>query len=117
MTRAPAKKVAALAVLDGCSSPADAGVTLAALMLGLTSALRSRSITVTDAEEQVFDLDVLLAAERLAVDPRLVEAIHWGMQLDDVLFVAPEGMDDSYDAIDRLCREALADACPPAAAA
>ena len=113
----PTRKAAAMAALDGRLPRADAGVALAITILGLTSAMRSRTITVTDAEEQVFNLDVLFAAEKLRTDPRLVEAIHWGLQLDDVLFVAPHGMDESYDAIDRLCRAVLADARPPAVAA
>ena len=93
------------------SAPLAAGErdrALAYLIGGLVQSMRASAVTIAQAEADIFRLGVYQAAKEAMVDPRLIDAIEWGMQLDDVLDLAPEAIGDSYDAIDRLCRDVLA---------
>lgn len=80
---------------------------LAEMLYGLAQALRDRLVSISEAEEQVFNFDTYSEAKRLRLHPKLIEAMQWGMELDEVAALAPEGLDESYEAISRLSRAVL----------
>ena len=116
----PRAKEPAMNLLSAGPSPDARDAAVATMILGLTSALRAKTITIRQSEERLFNLDVLLAAERAGVRRAVYDAIADGMQLDDLDWVVPgddDALYEAYDRIDALCRAVLADAQPPAAAA
>jgi hypothetical protein len=59
-------------------------------------------LTVAQAQKDLFNLDVYEAVRRQRLDPSLVKFLEWGMELEDVLEVAPDSLEESYREMDRL---------------
>ena len=72
---------------------------MAELALGVVEAFRKSSITWEQAREDVFNLDNYLKAKKLRLDPRLIEAFEWAMEMEDVSELAPKAMGESYDQV------------------
>lgn len=79
----------------------------AELLLGVVHALRAGAMTVAQAEADVFNLDVRVAAEAAGIDAKLRDAMAWGMQLSDVSVLAPAKIEASFEAIEQRCRAVI----------
>ena len=75
---------------------------LAQLGLGIVQALRNSIMTVQDAAQDLFNLETYQLARRRRYDPRFIEFIEWGMELEDVAELAPDGLEESYDKMEKL---------------
>jgi hypothetical protein len=82
---------------------------LADVMARMVHHLRLGHINIPFAEQELFNLDVYQFAKRADIDARLLEALEWGMELDDVQPLGADHVEASLDAIARLCTSALAD--------
>ncbi len=68
----------------------------AEMALGVLFGLKERRLSVEQAQKDMFNMDAYEAARRQRVDRRLIRFLEWGMELDDVLDVAPESLEESY---------------------
>jgi hypothetical protein len=68
----------------------------AQMAMGVLSGLKGNRLSVEQAEKDMFNLDAYRAARRQRVDRRLIEFLEWGMELEDVLEVAPGNLEESY---------------------
>ncbi|MBI4604780.1 MAG: DUF3969 family protein [Planctomycetes bacterium] len=75
---------------------------LAQAGLGVLRALRGASMAIEDAENDLFNLATYQAARRRRLDRCLIEFLEWGMELDDVLRLAPEGLEESFRSMENL---------------
>lgn len=75
---------------------------LAQMGRGILIGLRESRLTVQQAEKDLFNMDVYQAARRQRLDPLLIQFLEWGMELEDVLEVAPDNVEESYGEMDRL---------------
>jgi hypothetical protein len=75
---------------------------LAQMGRGVLIGLRESRLTVEQAQKDLFNLDVYEAARRQRLDPSLIKFLEWGMELEDVAELAPHGLDESYQEMDRL---------------
>jgi hypothetical protein len=80
---------------------------LAQLGLGIVQALRNSIMTVQDAAQELFNLKTYRLARRRRYDPRFIEFIEWGMELEDIAELAPDGLEESYDNMERLLLQLL----------
>jgi hypothetical protein len=74
---------------------------------GTLLALKHGELALEEAEDRVFNLDVYLAARGRRFDRNLVEFLEWGMQLEDVLEIAPGSIQDDYREMTRLIHRVL----------
>lgn len=77
---------------------------LAEMSLGVVASLRDASLAVIDARGELFNLDNYQAIRKLRLDRNLVELFQWGMELDSVARIAPDGLPESFEAMSRLAR-------------
>ncbi len=75
---------------------------LAQAGLGVLRALRGSTMTIEDAEIDLFNLATYQAARRRRLDRGLIEFLEWGMELDDVERLAPEGLEESFRCMENL---------------
>lgn len=80
---------------------------LAQMGMGILIALKESKMSVGQAEEDLFNLEVYQAAKRLRLDPVLIEFLQWGMELGDVEALAPEAMAQSFKAMHKLLLSVL----------
>ena len=80
---------------------------IAQLALGVVSALRAGRMTFDDAWRELFNLDVYGEAKRRGLSATVVELLQWGMELDDVADLAPDGLPESYGRIESLASQVL----------
>ena len=70
--------------------------------LGVVRALRGSTMSIDDAEADLFNLDTYRAMRRRRLSPQLIEFMQWGMELADVAEVAPAGLEKSYRRMEAL---------------
>jgi hypothetical protein len=75
---------------------------LAQMGRGILIGLRESRLTVEQAERDLFNMDVYQAARRQRLNPSLIQFLEWGMELEDVLEVAPDNIEESYREMDHL---------------
>ena len=75
---------------------------LAQAGLGVLRALRGASMTIEDAEHDIFNLATYQTARRRRLGRELIEFLEWGMELDDVSKLAREGLEDSFGSMEAL---------------
>ena len=81
---------------------------LAELAIGVVAALRQASITPEQAYDDLFNLDAYQAIKRNRLDRNLKELFEWGMEIEDVAEIAPQGLERTYKAIEKLAQRVLA---------
>lgn len=75
---------------------------LALAGLGLVRALRDGSMTIADAEREIFNGRTYRAARRRRCRGDLIRFLESGMELDDVQQLAKSGLEESYREMERL---------------
>lgn len=80
---------------------------LAEIALGIVGALRRSAISHEDAYDDLFNLDTFLSLEKHHLSRPMKKLFQWGMELEDVAEIAPDGMEESYQAIEALAGKVL----------
>jgi hypothetical protein len=75
---------------------------LALAGLGLVRALREGSLTIAEAERELFNVETYRAARRRRCRGDLIRFLEWGMELDDVQQLTKDGLEESYREMERL---------------
>ena len=81
---------------------------LAEFGLGIVYSLEQGETSIEQAERDLFNLETYNAAKRNRLTRQLIEFLQWGMELDDVRELAPEGLPESYGKMKRLARRVIA---------
>lgn len=81
---------------------------LAQIGLGILHTLKNGTMTIPEAQNDLFNLPTYQAARRRRYDRKLAEFLEWGMELEDVAELAPDGLEASYDAMESLLEETIA---------
>ncbi len=68
----------------------------AEMAMGVLFGLKEHRLSVEQAEKDMFNMDAYHEARRQRVDRRLIEFLEWGMELEDVVQIAPENIEESY---------------------
>jgi hypothetical protein len=76
--------------------------------LGIVQALRDSTMSIEDAEEDLFNLDTYRAMRRRRLNPQLIEFMQWGMELGDVATAVPSGLGESYSRMEELVLSVIA---------
>jgi hypothetical protein len=103
--------VASLAA--GCPSRRLLERRLAQIGLGIVSALSQGQMTVEQAGREFFNLRNFERIRRLRLSKAMTEFFDWGMELDDVAQLAPEGLEESYEHMRRLAWRMMRRSVPP----
>ncbi len=80
---------------------------VAELGQGVTTALRDSTLRVEDAWDELFNLDNYQAIVAARLDKDLKELFEWGMELDTVARLAPDSLDESFNAMSQLARNVI----------
>lgn len=80
---------------------------LALQALGVVAALEAGQIDAEKAGSDLFNLDNYDAIRRRRPSAELRELFEWGMELEDVATLTPQGLPESFAAIRRLAGEVL----------
>ena len=75
--------------------------------VGVVAALRSSFITPEQAYDDLFNLDGYQSIKKHRLSRELKDLFEWGMELEDVAEIAPEGMEESCQAIEKLAQQVL----------
>jgi hypothetical protein len=75
--------------------------------LALVGALEQGTMSLTAAEETLFQLKIALFLQERGGSPTCQEILTWGMQLEDWQAHRPEKIKDAYAAIRRLANKVL----------
>lgn len=81
---------------------------LAQFGLGILQALRNSTMTIEEASEELFNPDTYRLVRQRRYAPELLEFMEWGMELEDVLELAPDGLSESYDNMEKLLFKIIA---------
>ena len=76
--------------------------------LGIIRALREATMSIKDAEVDLFNLDSYRAMRRRRLSSHLIEFMQWGMELEDVAEMAPHSMESSFQNMERLLLHCIA---------
>ncbi len=77
---------------------------LAQTGLGIVGALRDSTMSIEDAESDLFNPDTYHTMRRRRLSSQLIEFMEWGMELSDVAAVAPAALAESYLMMETLAR-------------
>jgi Protein of unknown function (DUF3969) len=109
-TKALADLVSSLAA--STASRKDLERRLAQLALGVVLALQDGTLSLVQAQSDLLNLDTYTAARRHRLNRRLLEILEWGMELEDVAELAPQGLGESYSHMTALARQVIGDSLP-----
>ncbi len=104
-TQAAANLVEALTASS--PSKSDRERRLAEVGLGIVLAVRESRMALDQACKDLFNLDTYQAGRHQRLSRRLVEFLEWGMELEDVIELAPEGLAESYDRMTALAGQVI----------
>jgi hypothetical protein len=74
---------------------------IAEMGMGVLLAVRESRMTLEQAQEELFNLDVYQAARSARLSPALIEFLEWGMELEDV---PPAARLESFDRMGELLK-------------
>jgi hypothetical protein len=80
---------------------------LAEFGLGIVDAMEASHITPEQAERDLFNLDVYNAAKSRGLHKDFIRLLEWGMELEDVVEMAPDDLPTSYQNIKKLARRII----------
>ena len=80
---------------------------IAALGAGLLRALRVGAITLEDAEHLLFCPGVMDELSRCGASQRIVDLVHKGTELEDILDLTPDAYSLSIEQLESECIDAL----------
>ncbi len=82
---------------------------LAEFGMGVLNALREGRMDIEQAERDLFNMDSCRNAKRFRLNPKFLEFLEYGMQLEDVVELAPEAMEESFTQMQDLIASVLSD--------
>ncbi len=91
--------------------------TLAEMGLGLVMALQHNAISLEQSQEDFFNLKNYRTLRDQKSNRRLLEFMEWGMELEDVAELAPQGLVESYEKMTSLAWEVIRESLPKAKSA
>ncbi len=104
----PVDSTTVVDALAGTSAPnREVERKLAELALGIVCALEELQTSVEQAERDLFNLETYNAAKSRRLGPDLIELLEWGMELENVQDLAPEGLSESYEKMKLLARRVI----------
>lgn len=74
---------------------AEVSQLVAVLSLGLCTAIAAGSVSIAEAERQLFNPKVVAQLQRLDVPAALIEIVHLGTELEDVQSLLPDRLGES----------------------
>jgi hypothetical protein len=80
---------------------------LLALIIGALEALQKQSITLNEAEQLVFSPAIVELSKLHAVDIRIIELLHSGTELEDILSLTPDSYATSIAEIEKTAHALL----------
>lgn len=81
---------------------------LALEALGVVAALEEKRMSVEESGDQLFNMDNYIGVKQRRLDKSIREIFEWGMELDSVQSLAPDGLGESYAAIRKFAMRMLA---------
>lgn len=97
---------------NGSARKRDAERKLAEFGLGVLSALEGHRMTLAEAQRDLFNTDSYRNVRRFRFREELTEFLLWGMELEDVIELAPDGLAESFREMKDLIRRVLAECRP-----
>ena len=94
MTKTPKDWIRSL--FANSSSKKEAERRLAQIGLSMVQGLQSGEISLRQSQEDLFNLKSYLALRDQHSNRPLLEFVEWGMELEDVAELAPQGLQESY---------------------
>jgi hypothetical protein len=94
------------AIFPALGKKKDVEGRLIQLGTGILRGLRASRMTFEEAHLDLFNMDVYLAAKKWRVGPLLLKFLSWGMELEDVLEIVPQGLGKSFEEMERLLESA-----------
>ena len=85
----------------------DIEIRLAEISLILVSGLRVHNLSIDEAEDELFNLDMYQWAKRRRLSHDVLKILERGMELEDVIEIVPRNLSKSYRAIEQLARSIL----------
>jgi hypothetical protein len=80
---------------------------IAEVSLGVVAALRDGSLPIDAAWDELFNLENRDAIVQARLSKDLKELIEWGMELGTVARVAPESLNESFEAMSKLATRVI----------
>jgi hypothetical protein len=97
--------VASLAI--ACPSKKLLERRLVQMGIGIIASLRAKEMIAAQACREFFNLDNYLEIKRRKLSKDLVELFEWGMELEDVTEISPDGVSDSFDHMAQLASRVM----------
>lgn len=94
------------------SSKKEAERRLAQIGLGMVLGLQNAKISLAQAQEDLFNMKNYLALRNQNSNRRLLDFMEWGMELEDVVELAPQGLPESYERVMALARQVIRESLP-----
>jgi hypothetical protein len=101
-------------LVANASSKKEAERLLAQMGLGIICALQKAELSLQQSQKDLFNLKNYLAMRSHRLNRHLLEFMEWGMELEDVAQLAPEGLEDSYQRMTKLARKVILESLPKA---
>lgn len=92
---------------NGSRTRADAERRLAEFGMGVLNALIEDRMSLQEAQRDLFNMDSYQNVRRFRFSRDLAEFLLWGMELEDVADLAPDGRGESYGKMKQLIRRVL----------
>jgi hypothetical protein len=89
------------------SSKKEAERRLAQIGLSMVQGLQTEEISLRQSQEDLFNLKSYLALRNQHSNRRLLEFMEWGMELEDVAELAPQGLQESFGRMMALARQVI----------
>jgi hypothetical protein len=80
---------------------------LAQMAVGIVDAVRAGQMSVDQASEELFNAENYRHLKRRKLSRHTLEMFEWGMELPDVVELAPEGLDESLRRIVALAHRVM----------
>ena len=69
------------------------------LILGITTGLKKQIITIDEGEKLIFSPYVIDLLSDYNLDPNILDLIHQGTELEDILSIIPETLNNKFEEI------------------
>ena len=89
------------------ASKKEAERRLAQIGLSLVQGLQTKEISLRQSQEDLFNLKSYLALRNQHASRPLLEFMEWGMELEDVAKLAPQGLQESYARMIALAKQVV----------
>ncbi|AWC31436.1 hypothetical protein TU51_18915 [Bacillus cytotoxicus] len=83
--------------------------TILLFILSIVESLKLKVVSLDEAHRYIFNLDVLELLMDRNIDDQVLELIHFGMSLEDILHVLPEELEQSVEELKWRCIQVLSE--------